>query len=129
MPRPAHAALERAGEVIVIGDGAPWIWNLAAEHVPGATQICDLYHSREHLNDLAKQVLAMGGIEDGRTRVTARHDELDRGAIDDLLLALLETPAAKAKEEVRKAVASFDTTASGCATDGSALPACSLVRV
>jgi len=101
--------LERAAEVIVIGDGAPWIWNLAAEHFPGATQICDLYHSREHLNDLAKQVLAVGGIEDGRTWVTARHDELDRGAIDDLLLALLDTPAAKANAEVRKAVAYFDT--------------------
>lgn len=101
--------VERAREVIVIGDGATWIWNLAAEHFPGATQICDLYHSREHLNDLAKQILAVGGIEDERAWRDARHDELDRGAIDELLLALLETPAATANEEVRKALAYFDT--------------------
>jgi hypothetical protein len=27
---------------VVIGDGAEWIWNLVAEHFPGAIQIVDL---------------------------------------------------------------------------------------
>jgi hypothetical protein len=34
---------------IVIGDGALWIWNLADQHFPGAIQIVDLYHARQHL--------------------------------------------------------------------------------
>ncbi|HMD98016.1 MAG TPA: UPF0236 family protein [Terriglobia bacterium] len=43
----------RAKKKVVIGDGAPWIWNLAAEHFPGAVEIVDLYHAREHLWELA----------------------------------------------------------------------------
>ena len=30
-----HGGLEQAQQVVVVGDGAPWIWNLAAEHFPG----------------------------------------------------------------------------------------------
>jgi len=37
--------IEQAKRTIVIGDGAHWIWNLAAEHFPGATQILDWYRS------------------------------------------------------------------------------------
>ena len=33
---------------IVLGDGAVWIWNVADEHFPGAIQIVDLYHARQH---------------------------------------------------------------------------------
>ena len=41
--------LERAAEVVVLGDGAEWIWNLAAEHFPDATQIVDWYHASERI--------------------------------------------------------------------------------
>ena len=36
-----------AAEVVVIGDGAHWIWNLAAEHFPEALQIVDWYHATQ----------------------------------------------------------------------------------
>ncbi len=39
----------RAQKKVVRGDGAEWIWNLAAQHFPGAIQIVDLYHARQHL--------------------------------------------------------------------------------
>lgn len=42
-------------EVVVIGDGAPWIWNLADEHFPGTTEIVDFMHAKTHLYDVAKQ--------------------------------------------------------------------------
>ena len=42
-------------EVVVLGDGAPWIWNLADEHFPGATEIVDYMHAKSHLYDVAKQ--------------------------------------------------------------------------
>jgi len=45
----ARRGLRRAAQVIVIGDGALWVWGIAEEHFPGATQIVDLYHAREHL--------------------------------------------------------------------------------
>jgi hypothetical protein len=44
----------RAEKKVVIGDGAEWIWNLAQQHFPGAVQILDLYHARQHLWDLVR---------------------------------------------------------------------------
>lgn len=41
---------------VVLGDGAPWIWNIADEHFPGAIQIVDLYHARQHLWELAAKL-------------------------------------------------------------------------
>lgn len=51
-------------EVVVIGDGAPWIWNLADEYFPNATEIIDYMHAKRHLYDLAKQAF---GEEDGES--------------------------------------------------------------
>jgi len=36
-------------ELVVIGDGAHWIWNLANEHFPQATQIVDWYHASQYV--------------------------------------------------------------------------------
>jgi hypothetical protein len=33
----------------ILGDGAPWIWNLAEAHFPGVRQTLDYYHLSEHL--------------------------------------------------------------------------------
>ena len=46
--------LANAKMVVVIGDGAPWLWNLADLHFGKALQILDYYHASEHLCDLAK---------------------------------------------------------------------------
>ena len=35
--------------------GAAWIWNLADEHFPDATEIVDYMHAKTHLYDVAKQ--------------------------------------------------------------------------
>ena len=48
----------RAQRVVVLGDGAEWVRNLAEEHFPGATLINDLYHAREHVSDLCKILFA-----------------------------------------------------------------------
>jgi hypothetical protein len=48
--------LAQAKQVVVLGDGAPWIWNLVAEHFPGTVQIVDLYHAKEHVWDVAHAV-------------------------------------------------------------------------
>ena len=41
-----------AQQVAVLGDGAPWIWNLASQHFHGATQTVDLDHAKEHVHAL-----------------------------------------------------------------------------
>lgn len=33
----------------ILGDGAPWIWNVADAHFPGVRQTLDYYHLSEHL--------------------------------------------------------------------------------
>ncbi len=48
----------RAQKKVVIGDGAEWIWNIAKDHFPGAIQIVDLFHARQHLWELARLLFA-----------------------------------------------------------------------
>lgn len=43
-----------AKELIFLGDGADWIWNLVAEHYPHAIQILDWFHASEHLMPAAQ---------------------------------------------------------------------------
>ena len=43
-------------QLTILGDGVAWIWNIAASKFPRATQIVDLFHAREHLHDLARQL-------------------------------------------------------------------------
>ena len=83
------AAFDRAGRRVVLGDGAAWIWNLADEHFPGAVQIVDIFHAKEHLFEVA------GAVYGAATDLAAqwgkqRRDELDQGRLDDLLAALRE---------------------------------------
>jgi hypothetical protein len=40
---------EQAQDTEVIGDGAPWIWNLAASHFDDSRQLVDWYHAKQHL--------------------------------------------------------------------------------
>lgn len=45
--------LSQAADTVVLGDGAPWIWNLAGEHFYDSVQIVDWYHAKEHLSQAA----------------------------------------------------------------------------
>jgi hypothetical protein len=40
---------------IIIADGARWIWKWAEGKYPGATQILDFYHAKEHLCQFAEE--------------------------------------------------------------------------
>jgi len=77
----------RAHTKVVIGDGAVWIWNLANQHFPGAIQIVDLYHARQHLWELAAKLFP--AHEQARKRWMARClKQLDRGQIAALVKTL-----------------------------------------
>jgi len=78
---------DQAPRRAVLGDGAPWIWNLATEHFPGAVQIVDRFHAKQHLSDVGKAVY---GATTALARAWARerHDELDAGDLDAVLEAL-----------------------------------------
>ncbi len=81
----------RAKMKVVMGDGAPWIWNLAEEHFPGAIQIVDLYHARQHLWELAGKLWPAD--EPQRRRwVKKLQRKLDRGQIACLVKGLRSLP-------------------------------------
>jgi hypothetical protein len=93
-----------AQQVVVLGDGAPWIWNLASQHFPGATQIVDLYHAKEHVHALA--ALLAPTLGDAHPAwLTARLADLDAGDINALLKAARapQLPDAQ-REQVDKAL-------------------------
>jgi hypothetical protein len=73
---------------VVMGDGAEWIWNLAALHFPDAIHIVDLYHARQHLWELARRLYPN---EAGKQRAWMQaHQQrlLDKGKIEKLVGAL-----------------------------------------
>lgn len=45
--------LDGLKSIVIIADGAKWIWNWADDFYPGATQILDFYHAKEHLCEFA----------------------------------------------------------------------------
>ena len=47
---------------VVLGDGVSWIWNFGDEHLPGAIQIVDLFHAKEHIFEAAKAIYDDGDL-------------------------------------------------------------------
>lgn len=60
----SEASLRSIGSykrVTILGDGAKWIWGIAGDHFPGAIQIVDLYHAKEHIYELARALFHQAG--------------------------------------------------------------------
>jgi hypothetical protein len=55
--------LGQAQRVLVIADGALWIWKLAKDRFPEADQQLDLYHAEEHLWAVANDLYGRGTPE------------------------------------------------------------------
>lgn len=51
-----HAHGPQAAEVLVLADGAHWIWNLITDLVPHAIQILDFSHAKHYLWEAAKLI-------------------------------------------------------------------------
>ena len=85
----AEARRRGAGQIrqlTILGDGAVWIWNLAAQYFPEATQIVDLFHAREHVHELAN--LAARLLAGHRDEwLAARLADLDAGDTGTLIAA------------------------------------------
>ena len=84
----------RATTKVVIGDGAEWIWNLAGQHFPGAIQIVDLFHARQHLWNVARSLHPSDEALQ-RQWIMRHQPKLDGGKIQELVtfLQALESPA------------------------------------
>jgi hypothetical protein len=87
----------RAAKKVVIGDGAEWIWNIAQEHFPGAIQIVDLFHARQHLWELAR-LLYPNHTQRQKAWIRLHQKRwLDKGKIAKLVASLREIQTADAE--------------------------------
>jgi hypothetical protein len=98
-------------QMTIIGDGAPWIWNIAGSKFPAATQVVDLFHAREHLHDLARSLEFM--LLDHRDDwLAARMEDLDYGDIDGICKAARAYPLTGVKkDELDTALGYFENNA------------------
>jgi hypothetical protein len=94
-------------QLTILGDGAAWIWNIAAGKFPEATQIVDLFHAREHLNSLTRSLEFM--LLDRKDEwLAARLADLDYGDIDGIEAAVRKYPLEGVKkDEVEKELGYF----------------------
>ena len=92
----------RAKKKVVIGDGAEWIWNLVAEHFPDAIQIVDLYHARQHLWEVARQLYPHEEAKQKAWMKVHQKRLLDKGKIEKLVGALrsIHTTNAQVVEKI-----------------------------
>jgi hypothetical protein len=102
----------RAEKKVVMGDGAEWIWNIADQHFPGATQIVDLFHARQHLWGLARKLYPNQEAEQRRWMMI-HQDLLDQGKIEDLVAALrsIDSSSSELTEKIRIEAGYFENNA------------------
>jgi hypothetical protein len=101
--------VNRAKEVVVLGDGASWIWNIADEGFPGAVQIIDLYHAREHYWSAGKAVLDHDKKKLNKW-ADRRRKELDNGKVEKVIKAIRKlSPSTNSSREIcEKTIAYFE---------------------
>ena len=93
--------LGRAKWILVLADGAPWIWNVAADRWAKAEQLLDFWHASEHVWELGR---ALYGEEGARTWVEQRLHELRHGEEEKFLaqVARLKPRRGKVGKTIRE---------------------------
>ena len=92
---------QHAPRQAVIGDGAPWIWNIASELFPDALQIVDRYHANERLSTVGKAIYG-SATELAEHWTHQRCTELKAGKLDAVLTALSAHLSIKEARECNK---------------------------
>jgi len=83
--------LAQAQEIVILGDGAAWIWNLVAEHFPSAVQIVDLWHARQPVWQVANAVFGPTTAQ-GAAWAEVQCQLLEEGNIEALVEAIALLP-------------------------------------
>jgi hypothetical protein len=102
----------RAEKKVVIGDGAEWIWNNAAQHFPGAVQIVDLFHARQHLWNVAR-LIHPGDMRRQKQWILRHQPKLDGGKVGQLVkfLRAIDASTPVVSEVIRIEAAYFERNA------------------
>lgn len=95
--------LDRALEVVILGDGARWIRRLVEQHFPNAVHIVDIYHAREHVWKVANAVHGPGTAQ-GVTWAKQADDLLSHGKIEELVQMIGKLPDIPAQPDASRSV-------------------------
>jgi len=106
------AGLAVLRDVLVLGDGARWIWTLAAEHFGARRELVDFYHASEHLWTVAR-LLESEGTAVAAEWGAARCHELRHEGVEPVRTALRAARATTAdgRKLLRRERAYFRTNA------------------
>ena len=105
---------DQVDAVVWVGDGAPWIWNIADELCPNAVQVLDWYHAIEAVCEAAKAIF--GPHERTAQPFVARIKHLLRTgdvavAIEELEACLFVPASAPAKRALKNLIRYFTNNA------------------
>jgi hypothetical protein len=93
--------LHESPDLVVLGDGAAWIWLMAGKYYPHARQILDFWHLTEHLWKVANAMHGKGS-EGGKAWVRDAQWSLKRDLTTSFLVSLKEwAPKTAEAQEVR----------------------------
>lgn len=95
--------LGRARKSLIVGDGAPWIWNLAGQRWPQSEQLLDFFHATQHLWDLGR-ALHRDDEEATAKWVQTRRHQMRHNQEEQLLaeIARLKLPRGKNRPIVER---------------------------
>ena len=80
----ARAGYGKIAELVVVGDGAAWIWNMCEELFPDAVQILDFYHLSENIHEYSKILYTENEV--GRKKwVKEILDSITTGKVDEAI--------------------------------------------
>ncbi len=80
----ARAGYGKIKKVVVIGDGAHWIWNMCTEIFPDAVEILDYYHLSENVHKFGRYLHPDNDIEMKKWSKNAL-EKVDKGALEQLI--------------------------------------------
>jgi len=76
--------MEKAKQLVFIGDGAIWVWELARVNFPQAVQILDFYHAAEHLGELCDALYGQASDQSG-SQCRAWRQRLKEDGVDEVI--------------------------------------------
>jgi hypothetical protein len=98
--------------VHVVGDGAPWIWNLAADHFGDRTEVVDFYHASQHLWEMAGTLYGADTLARDAWAHARLHELYKHGSAPVCMaLAGARAPTGAAQELLRRERGYFTTNA------------------
>ncbi|MBF0336730.1 MAG: UPF0236 family protein, partial [Nitrospirae bacterium] len=82
---------------VILGDGAPWIWDYASIYHPYAIQILDYYHADEYLGNAINAIKPKDDKQNKQIEEQGKQlkDWLWEGKIDEIILFLEKMPKHK----------------------------------